>query len=70
MVQTPPPFWLFWLPHPEGGHEKLKKGGGSMVQGQVFLKAGGWHFPDLIFSRLIIFTFRNYFSLCKIVIVL
>ena len=34
-----------------------------MVQGQVFLKGwggGGWHFPYLIFSRFIIFTFRNY----------
>ena len=32
-----------------------------MVQGQVFLKGwggGGWHFPYLIFSRFIIFTFR------------
>ena len=24
--------------------EKVKKGSGSMVQGQVFLKGGGWHF--------------------------
>ena len=47
----------------EGGREseKLKIGGGSMVQGQVFLK-GGWHFSYLIFSRFIIFTFRNYFT--------
>ena len=30
-----------------------------MVQGQVFLK-GDWHFSYLIFSRFIIFTFRNY----------
>ena len=40
-----------------------------MVQGQVFLKGGGgrrgWHFSDLIFSRFIIFTFRNYFSVSK-----
>ena len=42
-------------------YEKLKKGGGSMVQGQVFLKGGYfWHFSYLIFSRFIIFTFRNY----------
>ena len=44
-----------------------------MVQGQVFLKVGGGTvkgagiFPILIFSRFIIFTFRNYFTLCKIV---
>ena len=34
-----------------------------MVQGQVFLKAGGgWHFSYLVFSRFINFTFRNYFN--------
>ena len=38
-----------------------------MVQGQVFLKGGDWHFY-LIFSRFVIFTFRNYFILCKIVL--
>ena len=39
-----------------------------MVQGQVFLKGGGGcHFSYLFFSRFIIFTFRNYFTLCKIV---
>ena len=37
------------------------------MQGQVFLKGGGWHFSYLIFSRFIIFAFRNYFTLCKIV---
>ena len=34
-----------------------------MVQGQVFLKGEGvvgWHFSFLIFSRFIIFAFRNY----------
>ena len=34
-----------------------------MVQGQVFLKGeveGGIHFSYLVFSRFIIFTFRNY----------
>ena len=41
-----------------------------MVQGQVFLKggAGTFHFPYLSFSRFIIFTFRNYITLCKIVL--
>ena len=37
-----------------------------MVPEQVFLKGGGWHFPYLLFSRFIIFKFRNYFILCKI----
>ena len=39
-----------------------------MVQGQVFLKKGGWHFSYLIFWKFIIFTFRNFFTLCKIVL--
>ena len=59
----------FWLPPPEGQEsEKLKKGGGSMVQGQVLLKGGGggWQFSYLILSRLAIFEFRNFFTLCKI----
>ena len=57
---------------------KTKKGGGGMVQGQVFLKEGvGWgggrgvrtrHFSYLIFSRFILFTFTNSFTLCKIVL--
>ena len=38
-----------------------------MVQGQVFWKEGGDIFP-IYFSRFIIFTFRNYFTLCKIVL--
>ena len=32
-----------------------------MVQGQVFLKGGGTGTFPMIFSRSIIFTFRNYF---------
>ena len=42
----PPPFLkgrevnFKYLPQ-RGGFQKLKKGGGSMVQGQVFLKGGG-----------------------------
>ena len=39
-----------------------------MGQGQVFVKGGSWHFSYLIFSRFIIFKFRNYFILCKIVL--
>ena len=45
---------------------KIKKRGGSMVQGQVFLKGRCWHFSYLFFSSFIFFTFRNYFTLCKI----
>ena len=40
-----------------------------MVQGQVFLKGGGgggWHSSYFIFSRFIIFTFRDYSTLCKL----
>ena len=35
--------------------------------GAVLLKRveGCWHFPYLIFSRLIIFTFRNYYNFMK-----
>ena len=51
-----------------GESEKLEKGGGSIVQGQVLLQGGSWHFSYLIFSRFIIFAFRNYFTLCKIVL--
>ena len=40
-----------------------------MVQGQVFLKGGGrGGSGPLIFPRFIIFTFINYFTLCKTVI--
>ena len=50
-----------------GKSSKLKKKGrgGSMVQGQVFLK--GW-LALLICSKFIIFIFRNFFTLCKIVL--
>ena len=80
LVCPPPPFFLKgggvvnfdYLPL-RGGSEENKKWGGSMVQGQVLLKVeggweGGWHFSYLIFSRFIIFVFKNYFTLCKIVL--
>ena len=51
-----------------GGIWKIKKGGGDMVQGQVFLKRGDWHFSYFVFSRFIIFAFRNYFTLSKILL--
>ena len=41
--------------------EKLTKGDRSMVQGQIFL-------PYYVFSRFVIFTSRNYFTLYKIVL--
>ena len=34
--------------------------------GAGLLKSRGWYFSYLIFSRFIIFKFRNYFILCKI----
>ena len=67
---TPPPTRLFLLKgrinfkyfFPRMGRIwKIKKRGGGMVQGQVFLKGGGgWHFSYLTFLRFIIFAFRNY----------
>ena len=68
-----PPFlkWGILMTSLGGGQsEKFKKGSGSMVQGQVLLKGGWgcWYFSYLIFSRFIIFIFRNYFTLCKIVL--
>ena len=71
IVRTPPfPFFkggkvnFDYLP-PRG---KIQKRGGTMVQAQVFLlkRGRGWHFSYFIFSRLIIFTFRNFFTLFKI----
>ena len=55
---------------PEGRNtEKLKDGVASMLQRQVFLKRErGWKLSYLIFSRFTVFTFRNYFTLCKIVL--
>ena len=46
----------FWLPPFEqgGGIWKIKKGDGSMVQGQVLKVEGGWHFSIYFFSRFII----------------
>ena len=40
-----------------------------MKREQFFLKGeGAWYFSYLIFSKFIIFTFRNYFTLCKTVL--
>ena len=53
-----PPFFLKgrevnfdYLPR-KGEYERIQKGGGSMGQGQIFLKEGGWHFSYLIFQGL------------------
>ena len=56
-----------YLPQ-RGESEKSKKEGGSIVQGQVFLEGMGVALFLLIFSRFIIFAFRNYFTLWKIVL--
>ena len=74
IVRSPPLFSKgggskFWLPPTEGGIWKIKEGGGNMVQGQVFLKAEGR--PTLFLSNFFEvyhFAFRNYFTLCKIVL--
>ena len=69
--KPPPPFLFkegeegiskFWLPFPEGGTRKIKKGGWMYGAGAGLLKREGWHFSYLIFSRFIIFKF------CKIVL--
>ena len=55
----------FWLPPPEKrGIWKIKEKGWKYGAGAGPLKRGGWHFSFLIFSRFIIFTFRNYLTLC------
>ena len=56
-------------PHPPGreGIWKNKNRGWKYGAGAGLLKRRGWHFSNLNFSRFIIFTFRNYLSLDKIV---
>ena len=49
----------FWLPSPEGGTWKIKKGGWMYVAGAGLLNREGWHFSYLIFSRFIIFKFHK-----------
>ena len=58
----------FWLPPPEGGIWKILKRGWKYGAGAGLLKRGCLHFSYLIFSRFIIFIFRNYFTFCKIVL--
>ena len=58
----------FWLPSPERGGSANQKKGWKYVARAGLLKRRGWLFSYLIFSRFIIFTFRNYFTLCKIVL--
>ena len=80
IVWTPPPSPLFkgrWEVnfnyHPCRGDLKQKKRGWKYGAGTGFLKKGGGRegagfFLYLNFSRFIIFIFRNYFPLCKIVL--
>ena len=59
----------FWLPPQEGKVWKIRKRRWKYGAGAGPLKTGGsWHFFYLIFARFIIFTFRIYFTLCKIVL--
>ena len=37
-----------------------------MVQGQVLLKVGGWHFSYLIFLRFVIFPFKITLPIAKL----
>ena len=74
LVLDPPPPLLFLkegvnfhsIPSRGEGSQKLKRGW-KYGAGAGLLKGGwGWHFSYLVFPRFIIFTFRNYFTLCKI----
>ena len=67
-LEPSPPLFLkggskFWLSPPEGGSAKLKKRGLKYGPGVCVV----WQFSYFIFSRFIIFTFRNYFTLSKTV---
>ena len=53
------------------GYGKLKKGGASIVQGQVFLKdggggGGGWHFPIYFFQGLSFVHLESTFHFAKL----
>ena len=43
-------------------------GAGAVLLKRVGGRGGGWHFAYLFFSRLIIFTFRNYYTFCEIIL--
>ena len=62
----------FWLPSSKGRNLKNLKSGWKYGAGVSLFKRGegveGLHFSYLFFSRFIISTFRNYFTLCKIVL--
>ena len=60
---------ISWFRPPSGGKIwKINNRGWKYGAEAGLLKRGRWHFPYLIFLRFIIFTFRNYFPLCKLVI--
>ena len=44
---------------------KIKKRGWKYSARAGFLEWGGYHFSYLMFSRFIIFTCRNFFTLCR-----
>ena len=46
---SPPPDYLLQR---QGDWKNGVEGGASMIQGQVFLKGGGWHFSYLVFLLL------------------
>ena len=59
----------FWLPLPDGrGSWKIKKEWKYGAGVGLWWGGGVGFFRILFFSRFIIFTFRNYFTLCKIVL--
>ena len=66
-----PPFFkggevIFNCPPGGGGSENQRKW--KYGAGAGLLKKRGWNFSCLIFSKFIIYTFREYFSLYKIVL--
>ena len=70
---NPPPLFKggskFWLPALGERIQNIKRKGWKYGAGAGFLKrGGGLEFAYLFLSRFIIFTFRNYFTLCRIVL--
>ena len=78
IIRTPPPSPPFKRVGKVNFNDLLRRGGGWLWKienrewkydaGAGLLNRGGWHFSYLIFSSFIIFTGRNYFTLCKIVL--
>ena len=69
----PPPFFKGGKANSDyrprkGGNLRILKRGWKYGAGAGLLKRGDRRFSYLIFSRFIIFTYGNYFTLCKIVL--